>query len=644
MLENVDIVSSRNNSRIRQANNGNTIKWDMQMMHNLPKILGNADPMHYTQLLPGVQTNSEYDAGLHIQGCDNTHNTTAIGGVPVYNAAHLLGIFSTFNAAHYPTMSFSKSLQECTASGRLGGEMNMELPDTLPDKASGDFVTGVMSAAYTLRLPIAKNRSALFASYRTSFLNLLYGPLLKVDDYKIKYHFTDLDITYLHKINDRNRVWLDLYHGNDNASIIESSLSNMTVKWGNFLFAGHHRYEKDNLRLEQRIYTTNYKNRFSLERTESSFGIPSAIHDIGYSLSFATNNTKGGVSAVWHNIEPQSPKFITESEVIDHTQKRQNSAEIVTHGKSSKYILNNLRLDYGANAILYITPSSETTTSLNPTVTAEYESTIIGNIAVTWDIRHQYMFKTGVSSSGLPVEFWLSCDKGIHPQRSQNIALSYTKDIFGGNYSLSVETYYKKLYNQIEYDGNIYDFYNKSFSLEKSLITGDGENYGVNIMLNKQTGKLNGWLAFSAGRALRRSPLYGNEEYPASHERLYELNAVATYRINDKFDVGATFVTASGTPFTAPSRFYIVNGNLISEYEGHNANRLSPYTRLDLSMNYIFHKKENKEHSINLSVYNAMYNSNRIYYRLKFHEGQYAYRGMGFLMRILPSISYYYKF
>lgn len=644
ILENVDIVSSRNTSHLRSTNNGNTIKWNMQMMHSLPKILGNADPMHYTQLLPGVQTNSEYDAGLHIQGCDNTHNTTAIGGVPIYNAAHLLGIFSTFNATHFPTMSFSKSPQNCTVSGRLGGEMNMELPDSIPDRTNGDFAMGLMSWTSTLRTPIKKERSALFVSFRTSYLNLLYGSFLKVDDNEIKYNFSDLNITYLHKINERNRLWFDVYHGNDNATITESTVSNMTMKWGNLMFAAHHRYNKENFSLEQSIYTTNYKNRFSLKRSESSFGMPSAIHDIGYSLSLTANSLKGGISAVWHNIEPQSPKFVTESEIIDRTQKRQNSVEVVMHGKNSTYIARNLRLGYGANAILYTTPSSGTTTSLNPAVTAEYENPVLGNIAVTWDIRHQYIFKTGVSSSGLPIEFWMSCDKDIHPQRSQNLSLSYTKEIFGGNYSFSIETYYKKLYNQIEYDGNIYDLYNNSFSLENSLIKGDGENYGINIMLNKLTGKLNGWLAFSAERALRRSPLYGNEEYPASHERLYELNAVATYKINDKFDVGATFVTASGTPFTAPSRFYMINGNLISEYEGHNANRLSPYTRLDLSMNYTFHKKENKEHILNLSVYNALSNSNRIYYRLKFHEGQYAYRGMGFLISVMPSISYYYKF
>ena len=67
---------------------------DLRMMDDMPRILGNADPMHYAQLLPGIQTNSEYDAGLHVQGCDNAHNIISISGVPLYNVSHLLGFFS----------------------------------------------------------------------------------------------------------------------------------------------------------------------------------------------------------------------------------------------------------------------------------------------------------------------------------------------------------------------------------------------------------------------------------------------------------------------------------------------------------------------------------------------------------------------
>ena len=643
ILDDVVVVSDVYSSYLKPQNNGKTIEWNMQMMHRLPKILGNADPMHYVQLLPGVQTNSEYDAGLHVQGCDNMHNMVAIGGVPVYNAAHLLGLFSVFNPSHYPAMSFSKSLSECMVSGRLGAELNMDLPHALPDSINGEISTGLISSQGTLRLPINK-KSALFVSLRTSYLNLLYGPLLSFDDYKLKYGFSDMNITYLYTPNKYNRVWLDVYAGHDNASILETSSSKIIAKWSNWLAAVHHEYQSETFKFKHSLYTTNYNNSFSALRPESHFRMPSSIHDWGYSASLVGNGWKTGLSAVVHAIKPQSTVSVTESEVVEHKSPVGNSSEFMLHGSKILPITDKFSVEASANAIFYVSPFSEFYSSLDPSVVAAYESSAFGRLAFMWDIRHQYVLQTGISASGLPLEYRISSGNGLRPQHSQNYSIAYERDILDGKYRLSCDVYYKKLYNLIEYDGNIYDFYSKTFELENAMVASNGENYGASLMINKCSGSLTGWLSFAVGRSLRRSSLYGQSMYPSNHERLYELNTVATYEFSDKLDFGATFVAASGTPFTAPKRFYIVNGNLLSEYNEHNANRLPAYVRLDLSLNYTFYRKKGVERGVNFSIYNALYGSNKIYYRLKFYEGKYAYSGMGFLMRILPSVSYYCKF
>ena len=643
VLDSVYVVGDRYNSYISAGNNGKPVRWNMQMMHSLPKILGNADPLHYVQLLPGVQTNSEYDAGLHVQGCDNMHNMLAIGGVPVYNAAHLLGIFSVFNSSHYPTMSFAKSINECMTSGRLGGELNMELPSVVPDSVNGEFSVGVMSSQGTFRIPV-NEKSAFFLSLRASYLNLLYGSLLEFDDSKLKYCFSDINATYLYNPNKNNKIWLDVYAGYDDASIIDADNGNIMAKWGNYLVAAHHEYKARNFKFQHSLYTTNYKNSFVLERQEMNFRMPSAIYDWGYSGTLTGDDWRCGLSAVMHSIKPQSPSFQTEDDTYDHVSVIHNSYEFMLHGKYTFLLLDNFSVESGSNASFYVSPSSKFYASLNPAVTMNYETPTFGCLSFMWDIRHQYILQTGLSSMGLPIEFRISSDENLVPQYSQNYTLSYSKDIFGGDYILSCEMYYKKLYNQIEYDGNMFDFYSNSFNLYDALSIGEGDNYGLNIMLNKCSGSLTGWLSLALGRAMRISPLYGSEKYPANHERLYEFNAVATYKFNNKFDVGATFVAASGTPFTAPKKFYMVNGNLISEYDKHNSNRVMPYSRLDLSMNYTFHRKSGVEQGVNFSIYNTLMSKNKIYYRLKFYENKFAYVGMGFIMNILPSVSYYCKF
>ena len=132
-LDDIVITSKKTSSPLRSSDTRVT-KMDMEFMHNLPKIFGNADPLHYTQMLPGIQTNAEYDAGLHIQGCENSHNLISIEGVPVYNASHLLGFFSTFIPSHFSTMSITKNATSSEGYNRIGGIMDMELYDKIPER------------------------------------------------------------------------------------------------------------------------------------------------------------------------------------------------------------------------------------------------------------------------------------------------------------------------------------------------------------------------------------------------------------------------------------------------------------------------------------------------------------------------------
>ena len=114
----------------------------------MSKLFGNADPLRYAQSLPNVQTSGELDAGLHIEGCDNAHNEMSLNGVPVHNAAHLLGFFSVFNASHYAQMRFSPTALSAGNANRLGGFVDLSSPDTISSLlrscGSGDVLSLVL--------------------------------------------------------------------------------------------------------------------------------------------------------------------------------------------------------------------------------------------------------------------------------------------------------------------------------------------------------------------------------------------------------------------------------------------------------------------------------------------------------------------
>ena len=212
-------------------------------------------------------------------------------------------------------------------------------------------------------------------------------------------------------------------------------------------------------------------------------------------------------------------------------------------------------------------------------------------------------------------------------------------------YRLSVETYYKWLMNQIENNSNMFDILFSSYSFDGSLLHGKGYNYGLNLLLEKRRGKLTGWLSGSLGRAMRK---FDGEQYqgwyPAGHERIYELNAVATYRINRRVSLGSTYVLASGTPYTKVNYAYLMSGNLVTEYGPHNGDRVKPYMRLDLSVSYDFATKGKVRSGINFSLYNVTMHGNDLFYRIKVYDNHVRYNAFKFLMPIMPSINYYCKF
>ena len=122
------------------------------------------------------------------------------------------------------------------------------------------------------------------------------------------------------------------------------------------------------------------------------------------------------------------------------------------------------------------------------------------------------------------------------------------------------------------------------------------------------------------------------------------MNAVCTYKY-DKWDFSGTFVFASGAPFTAPEAFYLSSGQIITKFGEHNACRMRPYIRLDLSASYCIKKDKRMENGVNFSIYNVLARDNDLMYRVQIKpDGRYYFDRMCFFLQLVPSISYYHKF
>ena len=655
-LQTVEIRGKRLRSPLREIEGSSIIS--MSFMDEMPHILGNADPLHYAQLLPGVQTNSEYDAGLHIQGCDNSHNYVSLGGAPIYNAAHLLGFFSIFNAGHFTEMSLLKSPVSASFPNRLGGRVDMLTPTWLAAEDSlwtgavhGELSVGPMSSQGTLRLPVGK-RSLLLLSARAAYLNLLYSKWLEVDGDEVKYDFSDYNLSYITQLDDANVLKIEGYWGYDNMKIGQASHGLQgKLKWDNTMAALHwYSRSKDGLdergkvwSMEQMVYYSRYANRLNVDEYSFQVGMRSFIFDLGYKGNFSWGRWSVGAEVIRHQLLPQDVDITGNLANYQTDAQHQQAAETSAYLQYSQPLGEKLLMEMGARVSGYHCQKSFY--RVMPHLKLNYVLSPSAKLNLNLGIRNQYLFQTGFSSSGLPTEFWFAADKNHRPQYAWHAALQGEFWFAEKEYRLSVETYYKWLMNQIENNSNMFDILFSSYSFDGSLLHGKGYNYGLNLLLEKRRGKLTGWLSGSLGRAMRK---FDGEQYqgwyPAGHERIYELNAVATYRINRRVSLGATYVLASGTPYTNVNYAYLMSGNLVTEYGPHNGSRVKPYMRLDLSVSYDFATKGSVRSGINFSLYNVTMHGNDLFYRIKVYDNHVRYNAFKFLMPIMPSINYYCKF
>ena len=641
-LRDVNVKARRVTTPVRTMADG-TRRWSLSSMHELPQILGNTDVLHMAEMLPGVQTTSEYDSGIHIWGCDNAHNEVSIDGTVLYGVQHLFGLFSVFNGAHFEALTFAPTASLASNGNHLGGLLRMESFQQVPTHATGEVSVGPISSQATWRLPLGVH-TALFASVRESYLNLFYSRLLEFDDEQLRYSFGDYNLTLLHVPSERDRLRFHFYAGHDHAGFDAKFYQAKTkLTWGNIMASVDYRHVfGEYTTWKQSISLSHFSNCLRLNQQELELELPSNVLDIGYHSQLEWQRWRFGIDASFQRLRPQSPTLNGTFHNDEEAVALQQVQQVNVHAAYSLPLTNRLLLTPAWKSVLFADDNHQLHHLPAPSLTVEWESPMMGiwNLHYAW--QQQPLFQTGMTSLGLPVEFWFAAGKYSSPQYAHHISLSHK--LITGDWELSTSLYYKRLFNQVEYVGNIFDFINTNYRLEHSLLRGEGENYGINVMLARRTGPVTGWVSYSYGRSTRwfDNSLYSGR-YPSNHERPHELNAVLNCHFSKHWSVGGTFVYSSGTPFTPLEYIYLINHTLLVQQGRHNSGRLNAYRRLDLSVNYDFKHTERYEYGLNFSLYNALGLTNELYYRLRVYDNAFSYRSKSFIIDRLPSVSFYYK-
>lgn len=653
------VTAWRNRSPLRGSSVGR-IHWEMKRLQTLPQILGNADPLRYVQSLPTVQTSTEYDAGLHVQGCDMGQNAFMMGGATVFNPSHLLGIFSAFNASHFETLDFT-ALAGAAQPNRLGGVVQMRPfaiknggADSLAQRErkveGAELNVGPMSSQGTIR--VRPNGKLLFvASARQAYMNLLYGKWLDFDGSPLRYSFGDYNVTLSYRPSMRHRFDLNAYFGQDRASYTEGAhLMHVRLNWLNYAAEASWRVMNKSWQLTQRLVTSGYQNDFRLRQAGQKMSLPSHIRQYGYQAEWSCNSWQIGGSYSLYQILPQSPQIESTYTQIEADRQEKGVAHEANVYAGWQYDWHDGQwvLKPEGRVTYYRDVDQKNWFSISPMLTLSWQAAPQHRLGVQLSVANQYVQQTGFTSLGLPTEFWFSASRELKPQRAEGLSLLYDGQTPNNAWAFTANAYVKRLHHQKEYKDNVLDLINEAYSLNTSLLQGRGLNYGFGVQLTRQSGPVTGWVGYAFGRSLRKFPeLRERSSYPANHERVHELNLVATWQALKRVTFTCSAVFASGTPFTSANEFYLMNGYVVAQYGKHNGCHLPWYKRVDMAVNVDLKQKRQRHfrHGFNVSLFNAFGFNNPLFYRLRIRrDGNFRFAPVCFLKYPLPSFSYYIKY
>lgn len=687
ILDEVEIHASE--ELIQETTGMSSITLPVDQIKLTPTLMGEADPIKVIQLLPGVQGGSEGSSGLYVRGGGPDQNLILLDGVPLYNATHLYGFFSTFNADAINHIELLKGGFPARYGGRTSSVIDISMKEGNQNQFHGNETVGVISSKILLEGPLGKDMSFL-VSGRRSYFNLLQSRFIKPQTEGIAddYNFYDLNAKLNYRLNDKNRIYFSGYSGRDHAgaesenryddpTVSFTSKTNSTINWGNAIASLRWNHIFSN-----RVFATfsaaysRYKFETETEFNSTITYLPSnqseksyyrslynsGINDLSVRADFdffanTTHYMRFGVVSIAHRFEPGVLATTTNSTSDELGSEIVNALETSVYLEDDWSISPRLKLNYGLHGAAFQV-NGETYTSLQPRINARYLTGQNLAIKLSYASMQQFVHLLTNAGIGLPTDLWVPATETVKPQQSHQVALGVAKTIFR-NVDLSVESYYKVFDNVIEYKDGA-SFLSVSQNWEEKIEVGQGESYGLELFLHRKTGRLNGWVGYTLSWSNRQFENLNNGDwFPYRYDRRHDIKLIMNYAITKKLATGLTWVYGTGNAVSIPEVSFASatnEGHTLDGYIGlinmpgfpvqsvltRNGFRMRDYHRLDLNASYILQSGK-VSHMIMASIYNVYGRRNPFYLEFGFAGNQKALKQVS-LFPVMPSISYTLKF
>ena len=663
-----------------------------RQIQELPVFFGEADVIQRLLTLPGVSSIGEGAGGFNVRGGNIDQNLILQDEALIFNSSHALGFFSIFNPDALREVTLYKGHIPAQYGGRLSSVLDVKMAGNNNERISGSGGIGAVSSRFVIEGPLSSGGSKFDHPARTSFLA---GGRVTYSDWVLKVienpeisnssaFFYDLNLKLQHRYSEKGSVTASYYQSYDKVqfgddygfswtnragSLIWNHLvrpylsSNFSASWGenkniSFEPAGIGAFDLangiGNLRIAENLLLSRYEShaihfggeyiRYFMEpdhlgpRTDQSIIIEQTIEkDDAHEISFFVNDEYiiNHIFSVSVGIRYNIFQQLGPANVYEYDENMPRSPSSIHD-----------TISYNSGETV------KTFTALEPRLSAKYSINPVSSIKLSYNRINQYIHLISNTTAATPVDFWQVSGVHIQPQTADNYSIGYFKNFLSNVWETSVELYYRRIHNLVEYK-DLPDLLLND-NLETELLPGIGRAYGAELYVRKKKGRLNGWFSYTYSRSLVKIDGPTDEEkinngdwFSSKFDKPHNIDLVMNYNINKSNIFSASFTYNTGRPVAIPVANYIVDDVNLPHYADRNQYRIPDYHRLDISYTIkrnVIRKKRYKD-SFTISIYNLYARRNAFSVFFKKEEGtpSNAYK-LSILGTMFPSFTYNFEF
>ena len=687
MLEEIVIIDNKKRVDIRKPEMS-VNKLTIQEIKEMPVIFGEVDIIKSILTLPGVTNAGEGQSGFNVRGGGADQNLVLLDEATIYNSSHLFGLFSVFN----PDAIKDLKLYKGGIPARYGGRLSSILDIYQKEGNKNDFHInggiGLISSRILAEGPIVKDKGSFVVAGRGSYAHLF----LKLIDNPNSAYFYDLNTKLSYSLNEKNNIYLSGYFGRD-----VFQLSDLFVNtYGNTVlnFRWNHLYSDKLFSNLSMIYSDYY---YGLKLDVIGFNWDSGIknYNIKYDFKhYLTDKLKltYGLQSNYYDfnpgkIEPTRADSGINADQLDKKYAWENAIYIdAEHQISEKIALsygirassflrlgqqtlneyaNNQPVTFNPNFLIYESAEPIGTVSYGKNETIAHFENLEPRFAISYAFNEnqsvkgsynrmsQYLHLISNTQSPTPLDVWAPSDRYLKPQLLDQVALGYFQNLKNDQFSLEVETFFKKIKNRVDYIDGANLIANET--IERVVLSGRARAYGLEVLFRKNSGRFKGWLSYTLsrteqqvkGRTPTETGINNGEWYKTGFDKMHNLAVVANYKLTKKWRFSANFTFQTGQPVTFPNGQYEYEGITVPNFTARNESNLPSYHHLDISATLTPTKNKGRKWQAEwvFGIYNVYNRQNAASITFRQNKETGANEALRLsIFGIVPSATYNFKF